>query len=166
MLAPTARSLTIWRAKKGAHHEDQFGSPRAACLAAIAGAAWLLTPRTPQPQPGAARAAVVVPTLTVEETAGQDLFNANCAACHGPNGTGTEKGPPFLNGIYEANHHGDMAFVIAARQGVRAHHWQFGNMPPVQGVTDEDVLKIVTYIRALQRANGIDGGILHPEIDP
>ncbi|MCV2866555.1 cytochrome c [Defluviimonas sp. WL0075] len=116
---------------------------------------WLLTPRAQEPQAGTAQVTVVVPPLTAEETAGQDLFNANCAACHGPNGIGTDKGPPFLSRIYEPKHHGDMAFVIAAHQGVRAHHWQFGNMPPVQGVTDQDVLKIVTYIRALQRANGI-----------
>lgn len=128
----------------------------AAASAVIAGGMWLLAPRTQVPLAGTAQAAVVVPTLTAEETAGQDLFNANCAACHGSNGTGTDKGPPFLNRIYEPNHHGDMAFVIAARQGVRAHHWQFGNMPPVQGVTDQDVLKIVAYIRALQLANGIN----------
>lgn len=128
----------------------------AAAVAAIAGGAWLLTPRADEPQLAAAQAAVVVPTLTAEETAGKDLFNANCATCHGPNGTGTDHGPPFLNRIYEPNHHGDMAFLIAARQGVRAHHWRFGNMPPVQGVTDQDVLKIVAYVRALQRANGIE----------
>lgn len=128
----------------------------AAAVAVIAGGAWLLTPRADEPQPAAAQVAVVVPTLTAEETAGKDLFNANCATCHGPNGTGTDHGPPFLNRIYEPNHHGDMAFLIAARQGVRAHHWRFGNMPPVQGVTDQDVLKIVAYVRALQRANGIE----------
>ena len=127
-----------------------------AAIAVIAGGVWLLAPRAQEPLAVTAQATVVVPSLTAEETAGQDLFNANCATCHGPNGTGTEKGPPFLNRIYEPNHHGDMAFVIAARQGVRAHHWQFGNMPPVQGVTDQDVLKIVAYIRALQRANGVE----------
>jgi hypothetical protein len=29
-------------------------------------------------------------------------------------------------------------------------------MPAVEGVTNEDVLNIVAYIRALQRANGIN----------
>jgi hypothetical protein len=49
-----------------------------------------------------------------------------------------------------------MAFVLAAKQGVRAHHWRFGNMPAVEGVSDEDVLQITDYVRALQRANGIE----------
>jgi hypothetical protein len=49
-----------------------------------------------------------------------------------------------------------MAFVLAAKNGVAAHHWPFGNMPAVEGVTDADVLNIVTYVRALQRENGIN----------
>jgi len=49
-----------------------------------------------------------------------------------------------------------MAFVLAAQNGVRAHHWEFDNMPAVEGVTRSDILAIVAYIRALQRANGID----------
>jgi len=38
---------------------------------------------------------------------------------------------------------------------VRAHHWNFGNMPPAEGVSDEDVIKITRYVRELQKANGI-----------
>ena len=49
-----------------------------------------------------------------------------------------------------------MAFVLAAQNGARAHHWNFGNMPAVEGVTQGDVLNIVAYVRALQRENGIE----------
>jgi hypothetical protein len=48
-----------------------------------------------------------------------------------------------------------MAFVLAAKNGVRAHHWNFGNMPAVEGVTDGDVKMITRYIRELQKENGI-----------
>ncbi len=100
---------------------------------------------------------VIVPTLSEAGTAGAILFNANCAKCHGSNAAGVEgAGPPLVHVIYEPGHHGDMAFQLAARNGVRAHHWRFGNMPPVDGVTEAEVAQIVTYIRALQRANGID----------
>jgi hypothetical protein len=58
--------------------------------------------------------------------------------------------------IYEPNHHADAAFILAARNGVRAHHWRFGDMAPVPGVTDEMVLEIVGYIRWLQRQVGIE----------
>jgi len=40
--------------------------------------------------------------------------------------------------------------------GVRAHHWSFGNMPAVEGLTRADVKMIIAYIRELQRANGIN----------
>lgn len=65
-------------------------------------------------------------------------------------------GPPLVHKIYEPSHHGDAAFQVAAAQGVRAHHWRFGNMPPQDGVTAGDVTAIIAYVRELQRANGIE----------
>ena len=64
--------------------------------------------------------------------------------------------PPLVHVIYEPSHHGDRAFLLAAQNGVRGHHWPFGNMPPVEGITQADVMDIVAYIRRLQRENGID----------
>lgn len=88
-------------------------------------------------------------------TKGEALFNTHCAACHGIGGKGTKKGPPFLDKVYEPNHHADMAFYRAAEMGVRAHHWKFGDMPKVPGVTRDDVTPIVAYIRWLQKQAGI-----------
>ena len=87
---------------------------------------------------------------------GERAFNAKCAVCHGANAAGREgKGPPLVHKIYEPNHHSDMAFVMAAKNGVRSHHWRFGNMPPVDGATDADVKAITAYVRALQKENGV-----------
>ena len=96
--------------------------------------------------------AVSTPT---EFQKGEVAFNANCAVCHGIGGVGTENGPPFLNRVYHPNHHGDQAFYRAAMQGVRAHHWKFGDMPPVEGMTKELMVGIISYIRWLQREAGI-----------
>lgn len=101
-------------------------------------------------------ATLTIPELTAKQATGKALFDGSCAACHGANAAGSDQGPPLVHRIYEPDHHGDMAFVLAARQGVRAHHWRFGNMPAVAGVTDEDVTQITAYVRALQRANGIE----------
>ncbi|WP_447971439.1 c-type cytochrome [Nitrospira sp. M1] len=86
---------------------------------------------------------------------GEGLFNDNCARCHGPQAGGTKQGPPLVHKIYEPNHHADFAFQRAAAQGVRAHHWKFGNMPKVETVTPEDVTEIIRYIRWLQQQAGI-----------
>ena len=106
---------------------------------------------------GAPLAEVVVPPLSVAEQDGESLFNERCASCHGDNATGRDGiAPPLVHRLYEPGHHGDEAFTVAARFGVRSHHWSFGDMPPVDGVTEQEIAAIVTYVRALQRANGID----------
>ena len=81
---------------------------------------------------------VVVPeTFSDNARIGQVAFEAKCAVCHGANAAGQDGvAPPLVHKIYEPSHHGDAAFLLAAKNGVRAHHWRFGNMPPVEGVTD------------------------------
>ncbi|PRX35044.1 Cytochrome C oxidase, cbb3-type, subunit III [Meinhardsimonia xiamenensis] len=94
--------------------------------------------------------------LSPEAQMGKRAFDAFCARCHGQNAAGQEGvAPPLVHRIYEPGHHGDMAFMLAARNGVRAHHWRFGDMPPVEGITDAEIRAIITYVRELQRANGI-----------
>ena len=99
---------------------------------------------------------VTVPTLTAAGEQGKSLFEKNCMVCHGKNAGGTEQGPPLIHFLYEPGHHGDPTFVLAAKLGVRAHHWQFGNMPAQAHVAEVDVLTIVGFIREVQRANGIN----------
>jgi mono/diheme cytochrome c family protein len=86
---------------------------------------------------------------------GEAKFNANCSACHGAGGMGTKQGPALVHKIYEPNHHGDAAFQRAAANGVRAHHWEFGNMPKIDTVTADDVDQIIKYVRWLQKQAGI-----------
>ena len=106
---------------------------------------------------GAALAEVTVPdNLPEEARIGQRVFEAACADCHGENAAGRNgAGSPLVHRIYEPSHHGDAAFLLAARNGVRAHHWSFGNMPPVEGITDAEISCVTRYLRALQEANGI-----------
>lgn len=86
---------------------------------------------------------------------GKLAYNDNCASCHGADLQGTRQGPSFIHPVYEPSHHGDEAFYRAAANGVRAHHWRFGDMPPVSGVTQNEVSNIIVYIREQQRQNGI-----------
>ena len=105
--------------------------------------------------------AAIVNILMPEELSktaklGEALFDANCATCHGQNAVG-QKGvaPPLVHKIYEPSHHGDQSFQMAVAMGVRSHHWKFGNMPAIEGLSREDVFQITQYVRELQRANGI-----------
>lgn len=106
---------------------------------------------------GEALAQVNVPNLSVEDRVGESAFNTGCASCHGANAAGKNGvGPPLIHKIYEPSHHSDMSFVLAVKQGVRQHHWNFGNMQAVDGVSDQDIQSIISYVRAVQRENGID----------
>lgn len=87
---------------------------------------------------------------------GEPLYQEHCASCHGADLRGTDKGPSHLSVVYEPGHHGDIAFVLAARNGVRAHHWTFGDMEPVDGLSDADLEAIVAFVREQQRINGFE----------
>lgn len=105
---------------------------------------------------GTALVQVTLPDLSQTAQIGKTIFDNSCANCHGANAAGTDGvAPPLVHIIYEPSHHGDEAFQRAAAQGVQAHHWPFGNMPPVPGLTRGDVTMVVEYVRSLQRANGI-----------
>jgi hypothetical protein len=57
--------------------------------------------------------------------------------------------------VYVPGHHSDQAFYLAARNGVAAHHWRFGNMPPQPQVSAADISAIVRYVRWVQREAGV-----------
>ncbi len=86
---------------------------------------------------------------------GELLFADNCARCHGDAADGTNMGPPLVHRLYEPGHHPDFSFQNAVKNGVISHHWEFGDMPPVAGLSESEVTQIIAYIRDLQREGGI-----------
>ena len=87
---------------------------------------------------------------------GSELYRQNCLACHGVGAQGTNQGPPFLDNTYNPSHHADLAFHLAVKTGVRSHHWRFGDMEPMPGVSPETVGHIIAYVRDIQRKAGIE----------
>ena len=129
-------------------------------VAIVAVSAWWLT-RPGGPEAEAAGVSqlppgFVQPVLTGIALEGEAAFGRHCQTCHGVAATGTLTGPPLVHKIYEPGHHGDAAFALAALQGARQHHWPFGDMPPVAGITEPEIVSIIAYVRTLQRANGIE----------
>lgn len=95
------------------------------------------------------------PKVPFVHAKGEKLFQTNCAICHGKTLNGTKQGPPLLHPFYKPSHHADFAFYRAALKGVQAHHWEFGDMPPIQGITREDMDAIVPFIRWYQKEKGL-----------
>lgn len=96
------------------------------------------------------------PGYVADAGRGKTLYTENCVSCHGAHGQGTTQGPPLVHVTYEPNHHPDMAFHLAVKNGVRQHHWNFGNMPSIKDVSPENVADIVKYIRGEQERAGIN----------
>ena len=101
--------------------------------------------------------AVLAPSsLGLSATAGKKLFDEKCASCHGADAAGTTSGPPLAHFVYEPSHHGDASFYNAVQNGVKGHHWRYGDMKPVADVTVPQIADIVAYVRSVQKVNGID----------
>jgi cytochrome c5 len=82
---------------------------------------------------------------------GRLLYEKYCSSCHGVDLNGSDKGPPMLHPFYKPSHHGDKAFYRAALQGTKQHHWEFGDMPPVEGMTRQKMDSVVPYVRYYQQ---------------
>ena len=82
---------------------------------------------------------------------GQLLYEKYCGNCHGLDLAGSDEGPPLVHAFYKPSHHGDKSFYQAALKGVRQHHWDFGDMKPVAGITPKKMDRIVPYVRYYQK---------------
>ncbi len=87
---------------------------------------------------------------------GAEVYANSCAACHGADLRGTDEGPSQLSIVYEPNHHTDDAYRSAIANGARQHHWSFGDMPPVEGLNDEEVEAVIGFIRSEQQRQGFE----------
>ena len=130
-------------------------------LALLAVAGCVEEDAAPLRAPGTAGAGQPPPAiLDVAEAArrGEELFNANCSACHGVGAVGTSIGPPLTHRFYHPGHHPDFSIRDAVSRGVMQHHWFFGDMAPVPGLSADDVEKVICYVRQKQRAEGLFEG--------
>jgi len=110
------------------------------------------------PNPEQRRQAMHLPAPGFKGNAvkGEAAFQQYCTSCHGSQGQGSDQGPPLIHKTYRPAHHADLSFHMAAGDGVKQHHWQFGDMPPQPNVTPEDMGHIITYVRREQRRAGIE----------
>lgn len=134
-----------------------------ACAVAVVAAYILLRPAPANdvaksaPPEGNAMVAIQIPPIEGNAAIGQHTFENACAACHGTNAVGVEgAGPPLIHAIYEPSHHAHGSFQRAVAVGVRSHHWRFGDMPPIEGLTRGDVAMVIANIREIHRASGIN----------
>ncbi|WP_428120310.1 c-type cytochrome [Candidatus Poriferisodalis sp.] len=97
------------------------------------------------------------PTASVDAPVdGAAVYQQYCAECHGVDLRGTDKGPSQLSIIYEPDHHSDYSFRSAISEGAPEHHWWFGDMPPVEGISDAEIEAVIVFVRAEQERLGFE----------
>lgn len=148
-------------------HEQTLFIPAVLALLFIliaAGAVWVSQLR-PTPTPAAAESVTAntasVSTSTENQvangdaTAGQQLFSATCAACHGPSGEGVQGlGKPLTTSEFSAGLSDDQLvdFVKAGRDPSDPLNTTGIGMPPKGGnpaLSDDDLYDIVAFIRSI-----------------
>lgn len=96
------------------------------------------------------------PSVPFRYALGMSDFRSKCSSCHGLWAEGVAKtGPPLVHRFYEPSHHDDAAFYRAARNGTKQHHWSYGDMPPVEDISQQQIANIIQFIRWWQQQNGI-----------
>jgi cytochrome c len=93
------------------------------------------------------------PDLVAE---GEPVYRASCAACHGADLRGTEFGPSQLSVVYQPGHHSDESYISAMVNGVPAHHWDFGDMAAAPNLSQDDMTRIIAFVRENQRIEGFE----------
>ncbi|WP_026261328.1 c-type cytochrome [Kiloniella laminariae] len=129
--------------------------PKILVTAVVLGGIALVASRFFPQEPTSSKAGLVLPDFSPLAEQGEVAFTKNCAQCHGTNALGTPQGPTFIHPVYNPGHHADEAFVRAVLNGVKQHHWPFGDMPAQPQVSKEELQAIIRYVRELQTANGI-----------
>lgn len=127
---------------------------------------WVIKPAGSAPAGPEASTLVEVadrrPMLSPEALAGHDVFIASCSACHGQDAMGMEGlGKPLVGSAFvQSKSNAELVtFVKAGRPVWDAANTTGVDMPPKGGnpaLSDEDLSKIIAYIRSLQR-QGSDG---------
>ncbi len=91
-------------------------------------------------------------SLSVEQ--GLVAFAGECARCHGQLARGTERGPNLIHRYYGPSARSDAQFRRAVREGMPARGG-YGAMPAAPDVSKRRLERMITFLRELQRANGI-----------
>lgn len=93
---------------------------------------------------------------------GEEVFQSNCATCHGDDLRGTFVGPPLIHELYAPDVFPDDGIREAIANGVPAHNWDSAGMPPVNGLGHDAVEAVIRYVRSMQDAGGI-GAVTAPD---
>lgn len=100
------------------------------------------------------------PTSSQLVQQGGVAFAEECAGCHGRLGWGTQRGPNLIHPDYGPRVLSDTQIRRAVREGVPArqgvgNRGGYIDMPPASNLSERRLNRMVTFLREIQRMNGI-----------
>ena len=94
-----------------------------------------------------------IPSLSTQALDGKGLFSEKCGDCHGAYGEGSDNGPALIHALYDKTIFPDQAVRRAIVEGAVARNWPFGDMPPVEGLGEQEIDGLIAFLREVQAAN-------------
>ena len=77
----------------------------------------------------------------------EKLYDSFCIECHDTQGKGTQYGAARAHLVYGPQYHTNRSFFLAVSTGIKAYHWQYGDITKVSSVATEDAAYIESYIQ-------------------
>ena len=82
-------------------------------------------------------------------------FIEECAGCHGRLAQGTDRGPNLIHPDYGPGNRSDAQIRQVVREGVPTRRRDYVDMLPTTNLSEHKLEQMVTYLREIQRMNGI-----------
>lgn len=89
-------------------------------------------------------------------TAGEQTYRDFCGSCHGRDLEGSSNGPSHLDAVYAPDSTTDEDFRTAITEGAPEANYDFGAMPAIGSLEDQEVEDVIAYIREVQDERGLN----------
>lgn len=96
------------------------------------------------------------PTEAGDPAAGEQVYGDYCGACHGRDFEGSIQGPSHLDAKYDPATTTDEDYRNAIRNGAEESTYDFGRMPAIRSLDDQQIEDVIAYIRSVQEERGFN----------
>lgn len=94
-------------------------------------------------------------SLEADPVAGEQTYQDFCGSCHGRDFEGSVRGPSQLDAVFAPDVTTDEDYRDAIRDGAQEQHYDFGPMPAIGSLDDQEIANVIAYVRQVQQERGL-----------